>query len=302
MDYFPERGMLRSDPAKLVPGTIRIISVSMDYLPPDASFAKHLSDPTKGYVSRYALGRDYHKLVRKRLKQLGQKITAFCAETQFRPFVDSAPILEHAVAEKAGIGFTGKHSLTINPSTGSWSFLGELLINLPLPIDTPITDNCGSCTACISICPTNAIVNDYIVDARKCISYLPIEHHGAIPVQYRQAMGNRIYGCDDCQLVCPWNKFTGPTQEADFSPRHRLDDSSLVELFAWSEEEFLRNTEGSAIRRIGYECWLRNLAVGLGNAPTSDAVLGALKARAANASEMVREHVVWALTQHSAGE
>ena len=323
MDYFPERGMLRSDPAKLVPGTIRIISVSMDYLPPDASFAKHLSDPTKGYVSRYALGRDYHKLVRKRLKQLGQKITAFCAETQFRPFVDSAPILEHAVAEKAGIGFTGKHSLTINPSTGSWSFLGELLINLPLPIDTPITDNCGSCTACISICPTNAIVNDYIVDARKCISYLTIEHHGAIPVQYRQAMGNRIYGCDDCQLVCPYNREAPLTQETDFFAREPLHGNSLATLFSWTEDEFLLHTEGSAIRRIGYAKWQRNLTVAIGNAPLDETLQQLLINKSqylhtASASDynaygfsvpptpeqraMLQEHLEWALAKHGQHE
>ena len=272
MLYFPERGMLRSDPAQLVPGTVRIISVSMDYLPPDASFAQHLSDPTKGYVSRYALGRDYHKLVRKRLKQLGDQIHTYCADTQFRPFVDSAPILEHAVAEKAGIGFTGKHSLTINPQTGSWSFLGELLINLPLPIDSPIADNCGTCTACKSICPTGAIVSDYVVDARKCISYLTIEHQGAIPEQYRAPMGNRIYGCDDCQLVCPYNRAAPLTQESDFFAREPLHGNSLLNLFSWDEHMFLRQTEGSAIRRIGYAKWQRNISVALGNAPTDSVI------------------------------
>jgi epoxyqueuosine reductase len=288
MQYFPERGMLRCDPAQLVPGSIRIISVSMDYLPPDASFAQHLSDPTKGYVSRYALGRDYHKLVRKRLKQLGDKINTYCAQnadnadgssntdTQFRPFVDSAPILEHAVAEKAGIGFTGKHSLTINPQTGSWSFLGELLINLPLPIDTPIPDNCGTCTACKSICPTGAIVSDYVVDARKCISYLTIEHQGAIPEQFRAPMGNRIYGCDDCQLVCPYNREAPITQESDFFAREPLLGNSLVNLFSWDEARFLRQTEGSAIRRIGYVKWQRNISVALGNAPSDAEVKLAL--------------------------
>jgi epoxyqueuosine reductase len=279
MQYFPERGMLRCDPAQLVPGTVRVISVSMDYLPPDASFAKHLSDPTKGYVSRYALGRDYHKLVRKRLKQLGDQIQTHCADsadTQFRPFVDSAPILEHAVAEKAGIGFTGKHSLTINPQTGSWSFLGELLINLPLPVDAPISDNCGTCTACKSICPTGAILSDYVVDARKCISYLTIEHQGAIPEQYRAPMGNRIYGCDDCQLVCPYNREAPITQESDFFAREPLHGNSLLNLFSWDEQTFLRQTEGSAIRRIGYIKWQRNVSVALGNAPTDAALNQAL--------------------------
>lgn len=270
MQYFPERGMLRAQPAELVPGTLRIISVSMDYLPPDASFARHLADPNLGYVSRYALGRDYHKVLRQRLKQLGNHIKAEFADTEFRPFVDSAPILEHAVAAKAGIGFTGKHSLTINPQTGSWSFLGELFINLPLPIDQPITDNCGTCTACMSICPTNAIVDPYTVDARKCISYLTIEHHSAIPEEYRHAIGNRIYGCDDCQLVCPYNKEAPITQENDFYARPQLHGNSLLALFAWDENAFLNHTEGSAIRRIGYVKWQRNISVAIGNAPYSD--------------------------------
>ena len=323
MAYFPERGMLRCDPAELVPGTIRIISVSMDYLPPDASFAKHLADPTKGYVSRYALGRDYHKLVRKRLKELGQQITTFCATTQYRPFVDSAPILEHAVAEKAGIGFTGKHSLTINPATGSWSFLGELFINLPLPVDAPIADNCGSCTACISICPTNAIVDDYIVDARKCISYLTIEHHGAIPEQYRQAMGNRIYGCDDCQLVCPYNREAPLTKETDFFAREPLHGNSLAALFSWNEAEFLHHTEGSAIRRIGYAKWQRNLTVAIGNAPfdpqlhqllidkskclhsasnTDYIAYGFSTPPTSEQHAMLAEHLEWALAHHGQHE
>ncbi len=323
MAYFPERGMLRCDPATLVPGTVRIISVSMDYLPPDASFAKHLADPTKGYVSRYALGRDYHKLVRQRLKQLGQQISTYCEDTQYRPFVDSAPILEHAVAEKAGIGFTGKHSLTINPESGSWSFLGELLINLPLPIDAPIEDNCGSCTACMSICPTNAIVDDYIVDARKCISYLTIEHHGAIPEQYRHAMGNRIYGCDDCQLVCPYNREAPLTQEVDFFARAPLHGNSLQTLFGWTEIEFLKHTEGSAIRRIGFAKWQRNLTVAIGNAPYNEQLKQHLRDKieyleSAEAPDysaygfnippqpeehaMLQEHLEWALTHHGQHE
>jgi epoxyqueuosine reductase len=252
--------------------------------------------------ARYARGRDYHTLERKRLQKFADKIQQTAGPMGYRAFVDSAPVLERALAEKSGLGWIGKNTMLINKDAGSWFFLGELFTDLPLPVDTPDLPHCGSCHACIDACPTNAFVQPNQMDARRCISYLTIELRDSIPVEFRAAMGNRVFGCDDCQLVCPWNKFTEPTQEADFSPRHRLDDSSLVELFAWSEEEFLRNTEGSAIRRIGYECWLRNLAVGLGNAPTSDAVLGALKARAAHASEIVREHVAWALTQHSVGE
>lgn len=265
MSFFPERGMMRARPEELVPGTCRIISVRMDYLPPDASFAQHLDNTKIGYISRYALGRDYHKVMRKRLKQLGEQITEYCSDTLYRPFVDSAPILEHAVAEKAGIGFTGKHSLTINPKQGSWFFLGELFINLPLPVDQPIQVACGTCTACMSICPTGAIVAPYTVDARKCISYLTIEHDGPIPETYRKAMGNRIYGCDDCQLVCPFNKTAPITSEADFHARPELHGNDLLTLFAWSETDFLTQTEGSPIRRIGYAKWQRNLITAIGN-------------------------------------
>lgn len=302
MDYMARNQDLRLQPELLHPGTLRVICVRMDYAQQRDNSLDFIDKKDIAYVARYARGRDYHKLVRKRLQKLADKIQQTAGPMGYRAFVDSAPVLERALAEKSGLGWIGKNTMLINKDAGSWFFLGELFTDLPLPVDTPDLPHCGSCHACIDACPTNAFVQPNQMDARRCISYLTIELRDSIPEEFRAAMGNRVFGCDDCQLVCPWNKFTEPSQEADFSPRHRLDDSSLVELFAWSEEEFLRNTEGSAIRRIGYECWLRNLAVGLGNAPTSDAVLGALQARAAHASEMVREHVVWALTQHSVGE
>ncbi len=284
MAFMESHGMKRARPDELVPGTLRVISVRMNYLPPDASFAKHLKKPEIGYISRYALGRDYHKVLRKRLKQLGEKITASLAHTQYRPFVDSAPVLEHAIAEKAGIGWTGKHSLTLNKEAGSWFFLGELFINLPLPTDSPIEEGCGTCTACLTICPTNAIVAPYKVDARRCISYLTIESDKDIPEGLRPMMGNRIYGCDDCQLVCPWNRFADVTSEEDFHPRQVLHGQSLNALFGWSEETFLRNTEGSPIRRIGFEKWQRNIAVALGNAPYDEQSILLLKERRGSVS------------------
>ncbi|HCS81576.1 MAG TPA: tRNA epoxyqueuosine(34) reductase QueG, partial [Alteromonas macleodii] len=256
---------------------------------------KHLKKPEIGYISRYALGRDYHKVLRKRLKQLGEKITASLAHTQYRPFVDSAPVLEHAIAEKAGIGWTGKHSLTLNKEAGSWFFLGELFINLPLPTDSPIEEGCGTCTACLTICPTNAIVAPYKVDARRCISYLTIESDKDIPEDLRPMMGNRIYGCDDCQLVCPWNRFADVTSEEDFHPRQVLHGQSLNALFGWSEETFLRNTEGSPIRRIGFEKWQRNIAVALGNAPYDEQSILLLKERRGSVSDLVDRHIDWAL-------
>jgi epoxyqueuosine reductase len=271
----------------------------MDYLPPDARDAEEvLADPTLGYVSRYALGRDYHKVLRRRLAHLAEKIAAACAETHYRVFVDSGPVLEKAYARDAGIGWIGKHTNVINRNAGSWFFLGEILTDLPLPIDAPATAHCGTCTACIDICPTQAIVGPNELDARRCISYLTIELRDSIPLEFRKAIGNRIYGCDDCQLVCPWNKFARVTKETDFAVRHRLDGATLVELFGWSEAEFLARTEGSAIRRIGYRSWLRNIAVALGNAPTSNEVIAALEARRDDPSELVREHVAWALAQH----
>ena len=301
MDYMERHGRRRARPAELVPGTLRIISVRMDYFPPHVQDADEiLQDSERGYVSRYALGRDYHKVMRRRLAKLAEKIQAHSASQSHRVFVDSGPVLEKAFARNAGLGWIGKHTNLINRRAGSYFFLGEILTDLPLPIDVPETDHCGTCRACIDVCPTQAIVGPYQLDATRCISYLTIELRSAIPEQFRKALGNRIYGCDDCQLVCPWNKFARVTSETDFTARHALDGSRLVELFAWSEAKFLERTEGSAIRRIGYECWLRNIAVALGNAPTSAAIIDALNARREHPSELVREHVSWALAQHIA--
>ncbi|NVK54125.1 MAG: tRNA epoxyqueuosine(34) reductase QueG [Alteromonadaceae bacterium] len=297
MDYMASHGLKRARPAELVPGTVRVISVRMDYLPPDASFAKNLKNADTAYISRYALGRDYHKVLRKRLKQLGEKIKSLLSTTEFRPFVDSAPVLEHAIAQKAGIGWTGKHSLTLNKQAGSWFFLGELFINLPLPVDVPAEESCGQCTACLTICPTQAIVAPYKVDARRCISYLTIEYDGIIPESLRKAMGNRIYGCDDCQLVCPWNRYAPLTEETDFHPRQVLHGQSLLTLLAWDENTFLQNTEGSPIRRIGFAKWRRNLCVAIGNAPYSIAYVEALSAIRETACELVIPHLDWALKQ-----
>ena len=300
MAYMQQHGTKRSRPADLLPGTLRVISVRMDYLPPDAKHPKQvLNNSNLAYISRYAVGRDYHKVIRLRLQKLADKIELHTGTFGYRAFVDSAPVLEKALARNAGLGWIGKHSNLINPEAGSWFFLGELYTDLPLPIDPPFSENhCGTCQACIDICPTQAIIGPYQVDARRCISYLTIELRGSIPVEFRKAIGNRIFGCDDCQLVCPWNKFAQNTEEKDFRTRHGLDNATLIELFNWTEEEFNQHTEGSAIRRIGYECWLRNIAVALGNAPTSEAVIHALSARKDHPSELVREHVEWALQQH----
>ncbi len=299
MEYMQRHGTRRSRPAELEAGTLRVISVRMDYLPQSAEDIETLLlEPSKGVVSRYALGRDYHKLMRKRLQKLAHQIEAHIGPFGYRVFVDSAPVLEKALAEKAGLGWIGKHSNLINKTAGSWFFLGEIYTDLPLPVDTAANEHCGACTKCIDVCPTQAIIAPYTVDARRCISYLTIELRGSIPEELRPLMGNRIYGCDDCQLVCPWNRFAQPTQEADFAPRHGLDAPQLIELFAWNEAQFLKRTEGSAIRRIGFECWLRNIAIALGNAPTSDAIIAALQSRQQYASEMVREHVEWALNRH----
>jgi len=300
MDYMQLHGTRRSRPAELVPGTLRVISARMDYLPPTAAATQSiLHNPELGCVSRYALGRDYHKLVRARLQKLADRITAVTGPFGYRAFTDSAPVLEKALAEKSGLGWIGKHTNLLNSAAGSWFFLGELYTDLPLPVDTPASNHCGSCHACLDICPTRAIVAPYELDARRCISYLTIELRGSIPEEFRTLIGNRIYGCDDCQLVCPWNKFARPTQEPDFAPRHGLDAPKLVDLFAWTEEEFLKHTEGSAIRRIGYECWLRNIAVALGNAPANVGIVDALLARADHPSQLVREHVRWALARQS---
>jgi epoxyqueuosine reductase len=298
MGYMERHGLKRAHPEEIHPGTLRVISVRMDYFPAAAQSAQAtLADPNLAYISRYALGRDYHKVLRKRLADLGAKIAQHAGEHGYRAFVDSAPLLEKALARNAGLGWIGKHTNLINRNAGSWFFLGELLTNLPLPVDPPATNHCGTCTACIDICPTQAITGPYQLDARRCISYLTIELRGSIPLEFRRAIGNRIYGCDDCQLFCPWNKFAQPTEERDFTPRHRLDAARLLELFQWSEADFLSRTEGSAIRRIGYECWLRNIAVALGNAPYSADIVAALTARREQASEMVREHVDWALNE-----
>jgi epoxyqueuosine reductase len=300
MDYMARHGMRRSRPAELLPGTLRVITARMDYLPPAAAIPETvLQDSELAYVSRYALGRDYHKVLRQRLHQLAKRIEAVSGPCGHRVFTDSAPVLEKALAQKAGLGWIGKHSNLLNRTAGSWFFLGELYTALPLPTDKTATAHCGSCTACLDICPTQAIVAPYRVDARRCLSYHTIELHGPIPEVFRRPMGNRIYGCDDCQLVCPWNRFARPTPETDFLPRNGLDAAKLTTLFAWDEEEFLRRTEGTPIRRIGHARWLRNIAVALGNAPHLPAVVTALQSRAAHSSALVREHVAWALAEQA---
>lgn len=296
MDYMQRHGSKRSRPEELLPGTIRVISARLDYLPENReAMREQLENPVDAYISRYALGRDYHKLMRNRLQKLAGLIEAAIGPFGYRVFSDSAPVLEKALAAKAGLGWIGKHSNLIHREAGSWFFLGEIYTDLDLPVDQPVKDNCGTCTACLDICPTQAIVAPYQVDARRCISYLTIELHGAIPEEFRPLLGNRIYGCDDCQLVCPWNRFGRLTEEADFLPRHGLATAQLVELFGWDEETFLRRTEGSAIRRIGYERWLRNLAVALGNAPVSPEVANALQSRENLPSPLIQEHIRWAL-------
>jgi epoxyqueuosine reductase len=300
MDYMARHGTARSRPAELVPGTLRVISVRMDYWPDEARAPWEVIDaPGRAYVSRYALGRDYHKVLRRRLQRLADRIAQEVGEFRCRAFTDSAPVMEVELARKAGLGWRGKHTLLLTREAGSYFFLGELYTDLPLPADGAASEHCGTCTKCMAICPTRAIVAPYELDARRCISYLTIEHKGSIPEALRPLMGNRVYGCDDCQLVCPWNKYAQPTGEADFAVRNGLDDATLVELFSWSEEEFHARLLGSAIRRIGYERWLRNLTVGLGNAPTTPAIVAALRARAEHPSALVREHVAWALARHA---
>jgi epoxyqueuosine reductase len=301
MHYMGRHGSKRSRPAELLPGTVSCLSARMDYWPAhavDASAA--LGDRSAGYVSRYALGRDYHRLMRKRLQQLCSRIRARVGPFGSRAFVDSAPVLEKALARNAGLGWIGKHTNLIDRDAGSYFFLGEIYLDLALPTDAPGSAHCGSCNACLPACPTGAIVAPYRLDARRCISYLTIELAGSIPIEFRRAIGNRIYGCDDCQLVCPWNKFARPTAEKDFGVRHGLDHARLADLFGWSEAEFLDKTRGSAIRRIGFERWLRNVAVALGNAPSSPEVIAALHRREHEASPLIREHVRWALEEHAA--
>lgn len=300
MDYMARHGDKRGRPDELEPGTVRVITVRMDYVPPGTRNAwSVLEDAQSGYVARYALGRDYHKLMRNRLQKLANRIQETIGGFGYRAFVDSAPVLEKALARNSGIGWIGKHTVLINRRAGSYFFLGELYTDLPLPVDEPASAHCGSCRRCIDVCPTQAIVAPYRLDARRCISYLTIELRGSIPEELRAPMGNRIFGCDDCQLVCPWNKFAQDATEPDFAPRHSLDGAKLVELFAWSEQEFLQRTEGMAIRRTGYEGWLRNIAVALGNAPPSEEARHALVARADHPSAIVREHVAWALARQA---
>ncbi|KQV54586.1 epoxyqueuosine reductase [Duganella sp. Root198D2] len=309
MDYMASHGMKRARPAELVPGTVRVITARMNYLPGAADEGwreretARLADPAQAVISVYARGRDYHKVLRARLQQLADKVSAAVGEFGYRVFTDSAPVMELPLAEKSGLGWRGKHTLLINRSAGSMFFMGEILVDLPLPVDEPTGAHCGQCTACIDICPTQAILGPGKLDARRCISYLTIEHKGAIPEELRPLLGNRVYGCDDCQTVCPWNKFAQRATLPDFDERHALGSAGMIELFAWTEEEFNRRMEGSPIRRIGHERWLRNLAVGLGNAARmgakgDPAILAALQARCAHPSELVREHVKWAVLQH----
>jgi len=298
MDYMQRHGTKRSRPEELVPGTVRVITVRMDYMPDHVEDSwSVINDDQQGFISRYALGRDYHKLMRKRLLKLAKKLEEEVASSEYRVFCDSAPVMEKALAQKSGIGWIGKHSNVLNREHGSYFFLGEIYTDIPLPVTEETSEHCGSCTSCIDICPTQAIVAPYQVDARRCISYLTIELRESIPVEFRSLMGNRIYGCDDCLLVCPWNKFSQITAESAYSPRLGLDSPQLVDLFAWTEQEFLSRLEGSPIRRIGYECWLRNIAVALGNANKSETVTAALQGRLNDPSAMVREHVEWALAQ-----
>lgn len=300
MDYMHKHGLKRSRPDLLQSGTISIISARMDYLPEtDEQINQVLDNPVSAFISRYALGRDYHKILRQRLQKLATKIEEEVGSFGYRAFVDSAPVLEKAIAEKAGLGWIGKHSNLINRKAGSWFFLGEIYTDLPLPSDQQTSAHCGDCVACLDICPTQAIVAPFQVDARLCISYLTIELHGSIPEKLRSSIGNRIYGCDDCQLICPWNRFAKLSTEKDFNPRHNLNNSQLTELFLWTEEEFMKKMEGSAIRRIGHTRWLRNIAIALGNTKSSDQSKQALLHGLSHSSEIVREHVKWALEKHS---
>lgn len=299
MAWMARHGDKRSRPDALIPGTCTVITARMDYLPDGADPSAILAQSDKAYISRYALGRDYHKLIRSRLAKLARKIETHLGSGHYRAFVDSAPVLERALAENAGLGWIGKNTMLLNDKAGSWFFLGEIYTDIPLPKDPPKTvDHCGSCRACLDVCPTNAFVDPWVLDARKCISYLTIEYDGVIPEDLRPAMGNRIYGCDDCQLVCPWNKFAQTTSEPDFTPRHQLDAIDLLECFAWDEPTFLARTEGSAIRRIGFQRWRRNVAIALGNATTTDAIKQGLRAALPDSSAVVQEHIEWALAQH----
>ena len=300
MDYMARHGARRARPAELVPGTVSVVTARLNYTSAAARDSwETIEDPDRAFISRYALGRDYHKVLRAKLQALADRMTQELGPFHYRVFTDSAPVMEVSLGAASGLGWRGKHTLLLSRDAGSLFFLGELFVSLDLAKDVPVTEHCGTCARCIDICPTKAIVAPYQLDARRCISYLTIEHHGAIPEALRPLMGNRIYGCDDCQLVCPWNKYAKVANDPDFAVRNGLDSAGLVDLFAWSEEEFNRRFEGSAIRRIGHERWLRNIAVALGNAPTSPAVVSALKARAGHPSELVRGHVAWALARHA---
>src|SRR5687767_3025901 len=298
MEYMARHGALRARPSELKPGTLRVISCRMDYLNESGQGIE--IHPEKANIARYARGRDYHKVLRERLQKLCDRIAQEVGEFGYRVFTDSAPVMEVELAARAGIGWRGKHTLLLSRDAGSWFFLGEIYCDIPLPVDKEVSNSCGTCERCIDVCPTQAIRAPYQLDARRCISYLTIEHKSAIPEELRPLIGNRVYGCDDCQLVCPWNRFAQPTGEADFQPRNGLDSATLVDLFAWTAEEFDLKMRGSAIRRIGYERWLRHLAVGLGNAPTSLHVLAALSSRMDHPSALVREHVLWAISRHDA--
>jgi epoxyqueuosine reductase len=300
MDYMARHGATRARPQLLRPGTLRVISARMNYRPQAAEAWSVIGAPEKAYIARYATGRDYHKVLRRRLQQLAGRIEHEIGEFHHRVYTDSAPVMEVELAARSGLGWRGKHTLLLSRDAGSYFFLGEIYTDLPLPPDAPVADHCGSCRKCLDICPTRAIVEPYRVDARRCISYLTIELKGSIPVELRALIGNRVYGCDDCQLACPWNRYAEVSAEPDFRVRHGLDDAQLVDLFAWSERQFHERMAGSAIHRIGFERWSRNLAVGLGNAQRSEAVVGALKSRADDASALVREHVAWALQRHGA--
>lgn len=297
MDYMQRHGSKRYRPATLLPGTVRVICVRMNYLQDHEHGIAQLKKTKHAYISRYARGRDYHKILRKRLRQLAERITEVVPNHCYRAFVDSAPVMEKPLAAIAGLGWQGKHTLIINQKDGSWSFLGCIYTNLPLPTDTPVKERCGTCQACIKICPTKAIVAPYVLDARRCISYLTIENKGSIPEALRPLMGNRVFGCDDCQLICPWNRYASMSKEDDFKPRQHFDQKTLLELFAWTEADFLLHTQGSAIRRAGYPGWLRNIAVALGNAVHDETIIAQLTKRLHHPDPMVQEHVAWALQQ-----
>jgi len=299
MNYMERHGLVRARPGEFVPGTIRVISARMNYLPVASDHDRVLADGGAAYIARYALGRDYHKVMRYRLARLSSRVESEAGSHGYRVFSDSAPVMEVELARKAGLGWRGKNTLLLSREAGSYFFLGEIYTDLPLPVDVEVSEHCGSCSRCIDVCPTQAIIAPYLLDARRCISYLTIELKGSIPVEFRELIGNRVYGCDDCQIHCPWNSFAQVTPEPDFDVRNGLDAARLVDIFSWTEQKFDARLAGSAIRRIGYERWLRNIAVGLGNTPGNSGALEALQARRDHPSSLVREHVAWALERHA---